>query len=60
MYDNDYLVKFLVLGSSGVGKTTMLYQYTEGIFQSQFISTVGIDFKEKRLVSHFINFKIFF
>lgn len=24
-------------------------QYTDGIFQSQFITTVGIDFREKRI-----------
>lgn len=49
--DYDYLMKFLALGDSGVGKTSFLYQYTDGRFHSQFISTVGIDFREKRLVS---------
>lgn len=49
--DYDYLLKFLVLGDSGVGKTCLLYQYTDGRFHTQFISTVGIDFREKRLVS---------
>ncbi|XP_045583679.1 ras-related protein Rab-27A isoform X1 [Procambarus clarkii] len=48
--DYDYLIKFLALGDSGVGKTSFLYQYTEGFFQQQFISTVGIDFREKRLI----------
>lgn len=47
----DYLIKFLALGDSGVGKTSFLYQYTDGNFNSRFISTVGIDFREKRLVS---------
>ncbi|KAK6631603.1 Ras- protein Rab-27A [Polyplax serrata] len=47
--DYDYLMKFLALGDSGVGKTSFLYQYTEGIFNHKFISTVGIDFREKRL-----------
>lgn len=49
--DYDFLMKFLALGDSGVGKTSFLYQYTDGQFHSQFISTVGIDFREKRLVS---------
>ncbi|KAM7349913.1 RAS oncogene family member Rab27 isoform 1-T4 [Cochliomyia hominivorax] len=48
--DYDYLMKFLALGDSGVGKTSFLYQYTDGQFQSQFISTVGIDFREKRMI----------
>ncbi|XP_071444138.1 ras-related protein Rab-27A [Hetaerina americana] len=48
--DYDYLIKFLALGDSGVGKTSFLYQYTDGVYNSRFISTVGIDFREKRLV----------
>ncbi|KAI8128167.1 hypothetical protein FF38_04889 [Lucilia cuprina] len=48
--DYDYLMKFLALGDSGVGKTSFLYQYTDGQFHSQFISTVGIDFREKRVL----------
>lgn len=49
--DYDYLIKFLALGDSGVGKTSFLYQYTDGKFNSKFITTVGIDFREKRVVS---------
>uniref|UniRef100_A0A8C5M6B9 small monomeric GTPase n=1 Tax=Leptobrachium leishanense TaxID=445787 RepID=A0A8C5M6B9_9ANUR len=48
--DYDYLIKFLALGDSGVGKTSYLYQYTDGKFNSKFITTVGIDFREKRVV----------
>lgn len=50
----DYLLKFLALGDSGVGKTSFLYQYTDGVFNCRFISTVGIDFREKRLVSQLL------
>ena len=49
--DYDYLIKFLALGDSGVGKTSFLYRYTDGVFNSRFISTVGIDFREKRHVN---------
>ncbi|TKS70125.1 Ras-related protein [Collichthys lucidus] len=48
--DYDYLIKFLALGDSGVGKTSFLYQYTDGKFNSKFITTVGIDFRERRVV----------
>lgn len=47
--DYDYLIKFLALGDSGVGKTSLLYHYTDGHFNGKFISTVGIDFREKRV-----------
>ncbi|XP_036399758.1 ras-related protein Rab-27A-like [Megalops cyprinoides] len=48
--DYDYLIKFLALGDSGVGKTSFLYQYTDGKFNNKFITTVGIDFREKRVL----------
>ncbi|XP_056269103.1 ras-related protein Rab-27A [Pseudoliparis swirei] len=47
--DYDYLIKFLALGDSGVGKTSFLYQYTDSKFNHKFITTVGIDFREKRV-----------
>lgn len=54
--DYDYLFKFLALGDSSVGKTSFLFQYTDGVFNSKFSSTVGIDFREKRMVI-FISYK---
>lgn len=46
----EYLIKFLALGDSGVGKTSLLYQYTDGHFNPRFVPTIGIDFREKRVV----------
>jgi Ras-related protein Rab-27A len=40
----------LALGSTSVGKTSLLYQYTDGTFNDKFVSTVGIDFRTKRLI----------
>ena len=50
-WDYDYLIKLLALGDSGVGKTTFLYRYTDNKFSRKFTTTVGIDFREKRVVS---------
>jgi len=47
--DYDYLIKLLALGDSGVGKTSLLFNFTDGEFNSGFIATVGIDFREKRV-----------
>jgi GTPase SAR1 family protein len=33
-----------------IGKTTFLYRYTDGKFNQKFIATVGIDFREKRVI----------
>ncbi|XP_056141680.1 ras-related protein Rab-27B-like [Lampris incognitus] len=45
----DYLIKLLALGDSGVGKTTFLYRFTDNKFNRKFTTTVGIDFREKRV-----------
>ncbi|KAI0981594.1 hypothetical protein GJ496_002909 [Pomphorhynchus laevis] len=47
--DYDFLLKLLALGDSGVGKTTFLHRYTSGEFNSRFVATIGIDFREKKL-----------
>ncbi|XP_053727059.1 ras-related protein Rab-27B-like [Synchiropus splendidus] len=49
-WDYDYLIKLLALGDSGVGKTTFLHRYTDSKFNRKFTTTVGIDFKEKRVM----------
>ena len=45
----DYMFKILMVGNSGVGKTTFLIRYCENVFQPAFVSTVGIDFKVKTI-----------
>ncbi|KAF5395755.1 Multiple EGF -domains 8 [Paragonimus heterotremus] len=41
----DYLFKLLLIGDSGVGKTCLLFRFSEDDFNSTFIATIGIDFK---------------
>ena len=43
----DYMFKLLIIGNSSVGKTSVLFRYADEQFTSQFVSTVGIDFKGK-------------
>ncbi|XP_063899976.1 uncharacterized protein LOC135119496 [Zophobas morio] len=41
----DYLFKLLLIGDSGVGKTSILFRFSDDSFSPTFISTIGIDFK---------------
>lgn len=41
----DYLFKLLLIGDSGVGKTCLLFRFSEDNFNQTFIATIGIDFK---------------
>uniref|UniRef100_A0AAY3ZT88 small monomeric GTPase n=1 Tax=Denticeps clupeoides TaxID=299321 RepID=A0AAY3ZT88_9TELE len=48
----DLLFKLLLVGNSGVGKTSLLFRFTEDVFTTTFISTIGIDFKIKTIELH--------
>lgn len=41
----DYLFKMLVVGDSGVGKSSLMYRFVDDSFQPSFISTIGVDFQ---------------
>jgi len=41
----DYIFKILILGDAGVGKSSLLLRFTDGVFNRAYRSTVGVDFK---------------
>ncbi|KAL5457122.1 hypothetical protein EMCRGX_G034362 [Ephydatia muelleri] len=43
----DHLVKLLLIGNSGVGKTSLLLRYVDDTFSTTFITTIAIDFRIK-------------
>lgn len=45
----DHLFKLLLIGDSGVGKTCILFRFSDDAFNTTFISTIGIDFKIKTI-----------
>ena len=45
----DYLVKLIIIGDSGVGKTNLLMRFCEQDFKSNYVATIGVDFKIKTI-----------
>ena len=37
----DYLFKLLLIGDSGVGKTCILFRFSDDAFNTTFIATIG-------------------
>jgi small GTP-binding protein len=52
------LIKLLMLGDSGVGKSSLLRRYVDDTFSPTFSTTIGIDFKIKTLTVNNKNIKL--
>jgi Ras-related protein Rab-7A len=49
MSRKKFLLKVIILGDSGVGKTSLMNQYVSKRFSSQYKATIGADFLTKEL-----------
>jgi Ras-related protein Rab-18 len=47
MENLDHVFKILLIGDAGVGKSSVLLQFTDGYFNENLQSTIGVDFKVK-------------
>lgn len=45
----DYLFKIIVIGDSGIGKSSILFRFADDIYNDNYISTIGVDFKIKTI-----------
>jgi len=52
----DYLFKLLLIGDSGVGKTCLLFRFSEDSFNNSFISTIGNEERSLFKKKHHCNF----
>lgn len=46
---SDHLLKMLIIGNSGVGKSCLLFRFSDNVWQDSYVSTIGVDFKIKTL-----------
>ena len=45
----QYFVKILLLGDTGVGKSSLMFRFSEGEFKQGLIGTAGVDYKMKNI-----------
>ena len=45
----DHVFKLLLVGDSGVGKSSLLLRFAEGVFTDSHVETIGIDFKVRTI-----------
>jgi GTPase SAR1 family protein len=48
-HNKGITLKYLVIGDSGVGKSSILVRYCDDSFKEEYLSTIGVDFKIKKI-----------
>ena len=54
----DYLLKYIIIGDAGVGKSNILLRYVYSTFKSEYQLTIGVEFGEKNVQLNDKNYKI--
>ena len=45
----DYIFKLVLIGDSGVGKSSILQRFVDYKFNENFYSTIGVDYRHKNI-----------
>ena len=54
----DRVLRIMIVGDSNVGKTSLISKYSNGVFNKNESTTIGIDYKNKKVHKHGINIKL--
>ena len=56
--DDNIMFKIILLGDSMVGKTSLLLQYSENFFPESFMSTIGVEYKMKKITINNVDYTL--
>ncbi len=45
----DYFIRLLLLGDTGVGKSSLMFRFSDNEFKSGLLGTAGVDYKMKNI-----------
>ena len=45
----DYFMKIVLVGASGVGKSSLMLRFTDDKFNETYVNTIGVDFRFRTL-----------
>lgn len=48
--EHDYLFKIVIIGTSSVGKSSILRRFSDDSFQESYLATIGVDFRFKYFI----------
>ena len=48
--DYDFIFKIILIGDSGVGKSSLLSGFCDNVFSDSYVSTIGVDFRIKTFI----------
>ena len=54
----NYLLKFIIVGDSSVGKSNLLLRYLNNKFEDEYQATIGVEFGAKNIEINNINYRI--
>ena len=42
-----YIVRLLMVGDSSCGKTSLVLRFDQNVFSTKFVTTIGVDYRDK-------------
>jgi GTPase SAR1 family protein len=48
-----YIVRLLMVGDSACGKTSLVLRFDQNVFSTKFVTTIGVDYRDKMIQVRF-------